>query len=130
MAGNQGHEERDVNVIAVTRFGIGLSLILVVSLFAVWGLFTLFKNREAKEPAGAPPAAWMGANAHRLPPEPRLEEHPAAELQDVRSAEEQILNGYGWIDRDKGVVRIPIDRAMDILAQRGLPARPPAQGTK
>ena len=40
--------------------------------------------------------------------------------------EEQTLNSYGWVDQQAGVVRIPIDRAMDLLAQRGLPTRPQA----
>jgi hypothetical protein len=42
----------------------------------------------------------------------------------MRAAEDKILNGYGWVDREHGVARIPIDRAIDLLAQRGLPARP------
>ena len=41
----------------------------------------------------------------------------------MRAAEDQILNGYRWVDQAKGQVRIPIDRAIDMLAQRGLPAR-------
>ena len=44
----------------------------------------------------------------------------------IRAAEDQILNSYGWVDRSKGIVRIPIDRAIDLLAKRGLPARPQA----
>jgi hypothetical protein len=51
------------------------------------------------------------------------------ELKAVRDAEDQRLATYGWVDQAKGVVRIPIDRAIDLLSQRGLPARkqsPPA----
>ena len=42
----------------------------------------------------------------------------------MRAAEDKILNGYGWVDQAHGVVRVPIDRAIDMLAQRGLPSRP------
>jgi len=41
----------------------------------------------------------------------------------MRAEEDKILKNYGWIDQEKGIVRIPIDRAIEILAQRGLPAR-------
>ncbi len=41
----------------------------------------------------------------------------------MRAAEEKILHSYGWIDQQKGIVRIPIERAMELTAQRGLPAR-------
>ena len=34
------------------------------------------------------------------------------------------LDTYGWVDHDNGIVRIPIDRAIDATVQRGLPARP------
>jgi hypothetical protein len=40
-------------------------------------------------------------------------------LRALRAAENAILEHYGWVDRDKGVVHIPIDRAMDLLAERG-----------
>jgi hypothetical protein len=46
------------------------------------------------------------------------------DLSDMRAAEDQLLHHYSWVDRDKGVVRLPIERAMDILAERGLPSRP------
>ena len=48
------------------------------------------------------------------------------EINDFRMQEEQTLNSYGWVDQQAGVVRIPIDRAMELLAQRGLPTRPQA----
>jgi hypothetical protein len=54
---------------------------------------------------------------------PRLQSAPIGDLKDMKAAEDKILNGYGWIDQQHGLVRIPIDRAIDLLAQRGLPAR-------
>src|SRR5437762_1164629 len=50
-----------------------------------------------------------------------------ADLKQLRATEDAVLTTYGWIDRKNGIVRIPIDRAMDLLLQRGLPTRPPAQ---
>jgi hypothetical protein len=57
-------------------------------------------------------------------PQPRLEGDERREINDFREQEEQTLNSYGWVDQQAGVVRIPIDRAMQLMAQRGLPTRP------
>jgi hypothetical protein len=111
------HERRDADVVSITMVG-GLLLVSgVIVILTCMGLMHLFslknKNREARVPA----AATSGASF----PEPRLEVTPAIDLKKNRAAEEQELNSYGWIDRSAGVVRIPIDRAMELIAQRGLP---------
>jgi hypothetical protein len=41
----------------------------------------------------------------------------------MRADEDQILGSYGWIDRERGIVRLPIDRAIALLAEKGLPER-------
>ena len=67
-----------------------------------------------------------------IPPEPvqqgsaAHEATPADDLATMRVREDRILNNYGWVDQSKGVVRVPIDRAMRMVAEQGLPARPPA----
>lgn len=120
--GQPKFEERDVNVWAVGKFGIGLALLCVVCLAILLGVFKYFEN----ETGGPKPAVsqGIGVDASKLPPEPRLETTPILDLQAMRAAEDQVLNSYAWVDQAHGVVRIPIDRAMDLLAQRGLPARP------
>lgn len=59
-------------------------------------------------------------------PQPRLETNEPTEMNDLRIQEEKTLHSYGWVDQQAGVVRIPIDRAMELVAQRGLPTRPQA----
>jgi hypothetical protein len=59
-------------------------------------------------------------------PEPRLERNERIEINDFRLKEEQTLNSYGWVDEKAGVVRIPIERAIELIAQRGLPTTPKA----
>jgi hypothetical protein len=59
----------------------------------------------------------------RLPPEPRLQTEPREDLRNLRESEERTLTTYGWVDRNAGVVRIPIDRAMTLTVERGLPSR-------
>ncbi len=62
---------------------------------------------------------------NRLPPEPRLQTNPREDLRDLRAQEDAILNSYGWVDRAAGSVHIPIDRAMEIVLERGIPGGKP-----
>ena len=121
------HERRDINVFQVTAFGIGLLLGCIVTIFVIWGLFDFLYSREDAKNA-ANPAALMMKDQHALPPEPRLQANPKVDLKDLRSDEEAILNSYGWVNPDKGIVRIPIDQAIDIVAQKGLPSKPSPTG--
>ena len=57
-----------------------------------------------------------------VPPEPRIEVAPYEQLQQLRVKEDHILNSYAWVDKQSGVVRVPIDRAIDLLAAKGLPS--------
>jgi hypothetical protein len=63
-----------------------------------------------------------------VPPEPRLQTHPVEDLAALRAREDAALHGYAWVDRDAGVTRIPVERAIEILVERGLPARPAPEG--
>ena len=56
-------------------------------------------------------------------PSPQLEIDERTELNKDRLREEQTLSTYDWVDQNAGTVRIPIDRAMDLIAERGLPVR-------
>ena len=61
-------------------------------------------------------------------PSPRLEVDERSQLNSIRLAEENTLHSYGWVDEKAGTVRIPIERAMDLLVRRGLPVRPQSAG--
>jgi hypothetical protein len=117
------HERRDVNVFQISAFGIGLLLGCIVVVFAMWAMFDfLFSREDAKNATN--PAASMMKERQMLPPEPRLQAEPKVELRDLRADENTILGSYGWVDPNKGIVRIPIDQAIDIVAQKGLPSKP------
>jgi hypothetical protein len=45
------------------------------------------------------------------------------EVKDLRAQEDRLLSTYGWTDKKAGVVRIPIDRAMQLQMERGFPIR-------
>jgi len=116
------HEPGDVNALALTKFGLSMAALIVIFLFGLWGVFEYLKNREAELGLPLSPAAMV--NAQKQPPEPRLQRYPARDMRDMRAGEDRILHQYAWIDPDKGIVRIPVERAMDLIAQRGLPAAP------
>ena len=114
------HEESDVNILAIFGFGGGLMAVAGVVLLVIYVLFGFFDGRErATVPAEYP----LAAQADKVPPEPRLQEHPREDLSELRAREDEILSSYGWVDRNAGIVRIPIDAAMKLTLERGLPAR-------
>ena len=113
-------EERDINARAVTRFGIALTAIVTVSCFMLWFVFDQFSAREAAR--NTRPSTLIQQQGATQPPAPRLQANPPAELKQVREDEDAVLNTYGWVDPQHGVVRLPISRAMDLAAQRGLKA--------
>lgn len=121
------HERKDVNVFQITAFGIGLLLACIVVVFAMWAMFDFLYSREDAKNLRNPNAAMMSQRP-ALPPEPRLQAQPKTDLHDLRANEDAILNSYGWVDQSKGIVRIPIGQALDIVAQKGLPSKPSPTG--
>lgn len=113
-----GYETRDVNTRGILYFVIGLFVLLVFSLVSMRWLFGYFSETQPLGPAASP-----FTNSRNLPMEPRLQIQPEQDLIRVRTTQEDALNSYGWVDRANGIVRIPIDRAMDLIVERSLPVR-------
>ncbi len=120
-ASHPGYETRDLDTRSIVIAGAGLAAAVVVFAALMWGLFHWFAAREERRAAPLHPLAEQ--LRPELPPEPRLQRAPREDLLELRAREERVLTSYAWVDRDKGIVRIPIDRAIEILAERGLPAR-------
>ena len=120
--GRPAHEVSDVSTEAIVKFGLGLLTSTVVVFLFIWGLFHYFATREESRELPRPP---MTAT-NELPPEPRLqgspghESPPELEMKELRSAQEAALHSYGWVDRNAGIVRIPIEQAMQELAEEGI----------
>jgi hypothetical protein len=116
------HETSDVSVPDIVKFGVGLIIIAIATHILMWGLYKFFAARE-------PYAQSAGQARDQLPPEPRLqgapghEIHPVEELNSMRAAEESILTSYAWVSQASGTARIPIEQAIKMLAERGLPSR-------
>jgi hypothetical protein len=114
------HEESDVNVLAILGFGAGLLAVGIVIQLLMWLLFNFYTKQAAQVPRAFPLSVEY---QQQPPPEPRLQEHPEEDMRQLRAQEDAILQGYGWVDKGSGVARIPIEEAMKIVVQRGLPAR-------
>ena len=114
-----GHEADDINPGRVVLVALALAATIVVVLVVSYTIFQYFHVDETRTRPAPSPLSYT-----REPtPEPRLEVKPGEELKTVRAQEDAILKSYGWVDPDKGIVHIPIDRAIEIVAERGLPAR-------
>jgi hypothetical protein len=116
------HEPSDVNPRAVGVFGAGLVVLAVLIHVVLAVLFAYFDDRARRAQPPRSPLAPTAAPQRLF--EPRLQTAPTRELREKLAEEEKVLHSYGWVNREAGVVRIPIDRAIDLLAERGLPARP------
>ncbi|HSS43821.1 MAG TPA: hypothetical protein VLO07_00655 [Thermoanaerobaculia bacterium] len=114
---------RDVNIGAVLRFGFWLVVCAILVHLAVWGFFRLLEAQQNR--AEKPISPMVAASLKRTPPEPRLEPDPRALRLKMLAEEDAVLTTYGWVDKKAGTVRIPIDRAMELLAERGLPPSKP-----
>jgi hypothetical protein len=114
-----GHETRDISIRAIVGFGLALAVLTGIVLAAMWGVFRVFERRENQRDQPLPP--MIAANLRRTPSGPRLEPDPLAPRRRLRAQESAVLTTAGWVDRDHGVVRIPIDRAMELLVEKGLP---------
>jgi len=114
------HEDRDVSLRSVLVFALAIAVITAVVLVSMWGLFEVFERQAAQnDPVLSPHAVPAG----QLPPEPRLLTDEPLNLQTVKTGEREALDGYGWIDQQNGVARIPIEEAKKRLLQQGLPVR-------
>jgi hypothetical protein len=119
-----GHEQRDVAFRPLVHGLLALVALIVVSVILMRLVFGFLVERAAKE---SPPANPLAQSFGRqVPPEPRLQSDPLQDLRALHAEEDAVLNNYGWVDRKTGVVRIPVQRALELVAQRGLPARQPA----
>ena len=115
------YERTDVRPRVVLAGALGLVIAL---LLAVAGITLLETWVTGVPPAISRPADLIqGLQAGPTPALPRLEPQSGADFATYHAAEEQKLTSYRWVDRNAGTVTIPIDRAMDLVAQRGLPTR-------
>jgi hypothetical protein len=110
------HETTDASAFYVGLFALGLAIMIALALpFLVWLFWRFEASAKRTDPINDPTAV------NQIPPPPRLQARPSADLAALRHEEDERLYHYQWIDRQQGIVQLPIDRAIEVLAERGLP---------
>ncbi len=107
------YERTDIESADIAWLAAGLALFVIVTPLLM--PFAFPQSMRHRTPS-APPALSSSA--------PRLEIAPKDDRQRFDRGEAQLTNSYGWTDRGRGTVRIPVRRAMELLVQRGLPGWP------
>jgi len=131
-----GFEREDIGTKPLFGFLIGLVVTGVLVYYVIWGMFHFMDAYERKHQQSKSPMVQMQPETREPDtpqtqvkvlkefPQPRLEDDERTEINDFRYQQDETLASYGWVDQNGGVVRIPIDRAMQLIAQRGLPTIP------
>jgi hypothetical protein len=142
--GHGGYEQRDIRTADVVYFLAALAFSGLIVYFVVTGVYHVLekRNQEHQTPM-SPLVKNVPEDTRHLPPEyktdssstdyekylkanfpaPQLETDERIQLNSVITKQEEQLNSYGYIDEKAGTLHIPIERAMDLIAQRGLPVR-------
>ena len=130
---NGGYEREDIGVSGVLYFLLGLALSGLFVYFVVNGIYSFLETHsEANQTPVSPLVTNAPTDTRKLSsdykdylqqnfPSPQLEIDERSQLDKIRNGEAETLSTYDWVDQKAGTVRIPIDRAMDLIAQRGLP---------
>jgi hypothetical protein len=124
-------EREDLAPRPILIFLIALAFGCVLVALVLKGMYSYLETYENRRQPPQSPLAQPSAGETRVVspedvakfPQPRLESNERLEINDFRVQEEKVLNSYGWVDQQAGVMHIPIERAMQLLAQRGLPTR-------
>lgn len=119
------HEKRDVSFPPVVLTSFILLAVVLLSFVTMWWLLNVLTAHVIEEQGVISEVSIE--SRREAPPEPRLQTHPLKDLADLRAAEKDVLESYGWVDRGAGVVRIPVQRALELTAERGLPSRSAAK---
>ena len=120
------YEDSNVSVTQLFAFAMGIVALVLVGVAVSAVTFRFFERLTPMGPSAAP-----FEDVRDLPPSLRLQTNAPDDLKRYRDEQDKILAGYGWVDPRAGVVRIPVERAMELLLQKGYPVRgsSPAAGS-
>lgn len=120
------YEERDIIPRYVLYIGFGVLLCTIAIVFGLYLLFAYMRHLKSVE---SPPVSPVTNRVDQYPPEPRIQANPALDYESMYYDDQWLLHHYQWIDKQKGIVAIPIDQAINTIAKRGIPSstEPPSQ---
>ena len=114
------HEEADINIRTVLSFAVGMAVVVALSAGLMGIMFRVLSNQAA---ANDPHVSPLAIPSGQRPPEPNLLTNEPGHLRQFHEEEMRTLDGYGWVDQQGGVARVPIEQAKKLIVERGLPAR-------
>jgi len=128
-------EREDLSTRGVFAFMIGLAIVGLVIYFIIVGMYSFLDKYERSQMTTASPLVTSTGPASRVVTKdymekfkengaPMLESDERGQFKDFLLKQEDQLNSYGWVDEQGSVAHIPIERAMDLIVERGLPVRP------
>jgi hypothetical protein len=126
-AASQSLDDRELDLRSIVIFGLTLFFGTLIVVALMWWMSTAFKTLE--EAKDRPPSPIGEARLDPIPPGPRLQSVPPRDMDQLRTQDRKALTEYGWVDQANGVAHIPVDRAIAILAEKGLPPTPPGAAT-
>lgn len=112
------YESEDVSGKRLGAIGVLIVIAAIILPFLLWGIYGHLKTSYGH---GAAISEAKNFERFNAPPEPNLKPNPVENYREFRRAESEKLNGYGWVDKEKGIVHIPIEQAMQMLVNKGLP---------
>lgn len=118
-----GHELSDADVSGVGKMLLFTGIFVAACFVFVWFVLGAMQRQSVASDTGTSPA--VPRQGDRRPPVPRLQVAPRDELEAFRRVQQETLNSWAWTDPEQRVARVPVERAIEILAERGLPTPPP-----
>ncbi len=116
------YEHTDIDPSIGYKFALWLTVAMFLSFGIVYGVFWFFDRQETAANRAAQRFP-LAAGVHRPQPTPALQTQPFKDIYVLRGEEAAKLDSYAWVDKEGGVARIPITRAMEVMLQRGFPTR-------
>ena len=113
------YSDKDIRIKPILVFGILTAVFTAITFMGMAMVFKVFRTTTDAEVA--PTSRFVEERV--LPPEPRLQVNEKRTLQQQHVIDTATSTEYAWIDKNAGVVRIPVERAVDLVAERGLPSR-------
>jgi hypothetical protein len=114
-----GFEHQDASPRGIALAGVGLMLLILLSLGVVAALFYFFEQRQVSA-FGTGPTPTVA-----VPPGPGIQVDPGKDMQETMATQTSWLNSYGWINEGTGVIHMPIDHAMEMIMEHGMPTIAP-----
>ena len=109
--------DTELHLRSIIGFSVGVITVTLIAAAVMWWMSTVFKRQEEARDRAPPPLPE--ARFDPIPPGPLLQPAPLRDMDELRARDEQVLTTYGWVDAPNGVARIPVERAISILAEKG-----------